>query len=68
MLVVGSVLIGAYLQRVAVASLVGATGSVFIVLLWIFYVGQIVLVGAEFTHVLALRRTIGSQVDDEPSE
>jgi membrane protein len=68
MLVVGSVLIGAYLQRVAVASLVGATGSVFIVLLWIFYVGQIVLVGAEFTRVLVLRRAVGSETDDEPSE
>jgi membrane protein len=68
MLVVGSVLIGAYLQRVAVASLVGATGSVFIVLLWIFSVGQIVLVGAEFTRVLALRKAAGAETDDEPSE
>ncbi len=54
-LAVGTVLVGAYLQRYAASSLVGVTGSVFIVLLWIFYVGQIVLVGAEFTRVLTLR-------------
>ena len=49
------VLIGAYLQRYAASSLVGVTGSVFLVLLWIFFVGQIVLAGAEFTRVLVLR-------------
>jgi membrane protein len=68
MLVVGSVLIGAYLQRVAAASLVGATGSVFIVLLWIFAVGQIVLVGAEFTRVLVIRRQGRFETVPESSE
>jgi YihY family inner membrane protein len=48
-------LIGAYLRRYAASSLVGVTGSVFLVLVWIFLVGQIVLVGAEFTRVLVLR-------------
>ena len=55
MLAVGTVLVGAYLQRYAASSLVTVTGSVFLLLLWIYYVGQIVLVGAEFTRVLALR-------------
>jgi membrane protein len=68
MLVVGSVLIGAYLQHVAATSLVGATGSVFIVLLWIFSVGQIVLIGAEFTRVLVLRGHSGAETAPEPSE
>ncbi len=54
-LALSTVLIGAYLRRSAASSLVGATGSVFLVLLWIFFVGQIVLVGAEFTRVLVLR-------------
>jgi uncharacterized BrkB/YihY/UPF0761 family membrane protein len=31
------------------------TGSVLVVLLWIFLVGQVVLAGAEFTRVLTLR-------------
>jgi membrane protein len=54
-LALSTVLIGAYLQRYAASSLVGVTGSVFLVLLWIFFVGQIVLVGAELTRVLVLR-------------
>ena len=56
MLAVGTVLVGAYLRRFASSSLVGATGSVFLVLLWIYYEAQIVLMGAEFTRVLALPR------------
>lgn len=48
-------LIGAYLQRYAASSLVGVTGSVLLVLLWIFLVGQVVLAGAELTRVLTLR-------------
>lgn len=54
-LAVGTVLVGAYLRRYGASSLVGATGSVFLLLLWIFYVAQIVLVGAEFTRVLSTR-------------
>ena len=52
-LAVGTMLVGAYLRRYASSSLAGATGSVFFVLLWIYYVAQIVLVGAELTRVLA---------------
>ncbi len=55
MLAAGTALVGAYLQRYAASSLVAVTGSVFLLLLWIYYVGQIVLVGVEFTRVLALR-------------
>lgn len=54
-LALSAVLIGAYLRRYAASSLVGVTGSLFLVLLWIFFVGQIVLAGAEFTRVLVLR-------------
>ncbi len=54
-LALSTTLISAYLRRYAASSLVGVTGSVFLVLVWIFLVGQIVLVGAEFTRVLVLR-------------
>ena len=57
MLAVGTVVLGAYLRRYAAASLAGATGSVFLVLLWIYYVAQIVLVGAELTRQLAKRNS-----------
>lgn len=56
---VGTVAIGAYLRRFASSSLLGATGSVFLVLLWIYYEAQIILAGAEFTRVLALRSSAG---------
>ncbi len=65
-LAVGTVLVGAYLQRYAASSLAGVTGSVFLVLLWIFYVGQIILVGAEFTRVLVLRG-VGMRAGPDPS-
>ncbi|HSL74009.1 MAG TPA: YihY/virulence factor BrkB family protein [Ilumatobacteraceae bacterium] len=52
---VGTMAIGAYLRRYAGSSLLGATGSVFLVLLWIYYEAQIILAGAEFTRVLTLR-------------
>ncbi len=52
---VGTVAIGAYLRRYAATSLLGATGSVFLLLLWIYYEAQIILAGAEFTRVLATR-------------
>ncbi len=56
-LAVGSVLTGAYLRRYAASSLTGVTGSVFLVLLWAYYVAQFVLVGAEFTRVLTRRQS-----------
>jgi membrane protein len=65
---VGTVAIGAYLRRYAASSLLGATGSVLLVLLWIYYEAQIVLVGAEFTRVLARRGIDGgwsASVDDD---
>jgi membrane protein len=52
---VGTVAIGAYLRRYAASSVLGATGSVFLVLIWIYYEAQIILAGAEFTRTLAKR-------------
>lgn len=62
---VGTVAIGAYLRRYAAASLLGATGSVFLVLLWIYYEAQILLAGAEFTRALAQRSGFGRSLDDD---
>ena len=59
LMAVGTVAIGAYLRRFASSSLLGATGSVFLVLLWIYYQAQILLAGAEFTRVLALGSSVG---------
>jgi len=52
---VGNYPIGLYLGRSSVSSAYGAAGSVIIVLLWVYYSSQIVLLGAEFTKVYARR-------------
>jgi membrane protein len=57
----GKVLIGAYIGRSDVASGFGAAGSLVVVLLWVYFSAQILLVGAEFTCVYA--RTFGSRKD-----
>ena len=51
----GKFAIGFYLGRAAVGSAYGAAGSLAIVLLWVYYSAQILLLGAEFTQVWARR-------------
>ena len=53
---VGKSLIGAYLGQSATASSYGAVGSVILLLLWVYYSAQIVLIGAEFTRLHAEQR------------
>ncbi|MDX2162758.1 MAG: YihY/virulence factor BrkB family protein [bacterium] len=52
---IGKYLIGLYLGTSGVASSYGAAGSLIVVLLWIFYSAQILLLGAEFTQVWSRR-------------
>jgi len=54
----GKVVIGAYIGRSGIASGFGAAGSLVVVLLWVYFSAQILLLGAEFTCVYA--RTFGS--------
>ncbi len=51
----GKGLLGFYFGRSAIASSYGAAGSLIIILVWVFYSAQIILFGAEFTHVYAMR-------------
>jgi len=51
----GKGLLGFYFGRSAIASSYGAAGSLIIILVWVFYSAQIILFGAEFTHVYAVR-------------
>lgn len=51
----GRLAIGFYLGNSATTSVYGAAGSLVILLLWIYYSAQIVLLGAEFTQVYAHR-------------
>lgn len=50
---VGKFLIGLYLGKSDVGSSFGAFGSLVIVMVWVYYSGQIFLLGAEFTWVYA---------------
>jgi membrane protein len=50
----GKSLLGMYLGKATVTSAYGAAGSLIVLLLWCYYAGQIVFLGAEFTRVTAL--------------
>jgi len=50
---IGKSLIGVYLGRSGLASAFGATGSLILLLAWVYYSAQIFLLGAEFTKVYA---------------
>jgi membrane protein len=50
---IGKVLIGLYIGKQALESTYGAASSIVVVLIWVYYNAQIVLVGAEFTRVYA---------------
>ncbi len=52
----GKQLIGLYLGNSALASAYGAAGSFAVLLVWIYYSAQLILLGAEFTHVYANSR------------
>lgn len=52
---IGKYLIGLYLGNNSAASVYGAAGSLVVLLLWIYYSGLILFIGAEFTQVYATR-------------
>ena len=51
----GKQLIGLYLGKSATASSYGAAGSVVVLMLWVYFTSQVVLLGAEFTRVFTRR-------------
>jgi len=53
---IGKLLIGLYLGQSSVASSYGAAGSVVVLLVWVYYSAQVILLGAEFTRVHAEHR------------
>lgn len=61
---IGKLLIGIYLGNSQIGTTYGATGSLVILLVWVYYSAQIFFIGAEFTQVYA--RYHGSRI--EPKE
>lgn len=62
---IGKFLIGLYLGKINVASGFGASGSLVVVLVWVYFSAQIFLLGAEFTWVYF--RVYGSKADQRGS-
>jgi membrane protein len=52
---VGKLLIGLYIGKQGLESTYGAAASIVVVLIWVYYTAQLVLMGAEFTNVYACR-------------
>jgi membrane protein len=52
---IGKFLIGLYIGKQGLESTYGAAASIVVVLIWVYYSAQIVLVGAEFTRAYAIR-------------
>jgi membrane protein len=55
LLLVGKLLIGLYLAHAVETSAFGAAGSLAIVMLWVYWAAQILLIGAELTQIIAKR-------------
>jgi membrane protein len=52
----GRYLLGLYLGRSSTTSAFGAAGSLVVILLWVYYSSQILLLGAEFTRIYSRYR------------
>jgi membrane protein len=52
---IGKYLIGFYIAKSTLASVYGGTGSLIIILLWVYYSAQILFLGAHFTRIYAAR-------------
>jgi membrane protein len=52
---IGRFAIGFYIAKQGLESTYGASASIVVVLIWVYYSAQIVLFGSEFTHVRALQ-------------
>jgi membrane protein len=68
LLLVGKYCLSIYLRLNSLTSVYGAAGSLFVVLLWVYYSAQVVFLGAELTKVYANRygsRLKGNAVVEE---
>jgi uncharacterized BrkB/YihY/UPF0761 family membrane protein len=52
----GKSAIGFYIGKQGLESTYGAAASIIVVLIWVYYSSQIVLMGAEITHAIAKHR------------
>src|SRR6266403_3348871 len=62
---IGKLLIGLYIGKQGLESTYGAAASLVILLIWVYYSSQLVLIGAEFTRIYAKRRALGNAAADD---
>ena len=67
-IIIGKHLIGLDLGHSSVTLAYGAAGSLALVLLWVYYSSQIMLFGAEFTHVYAKRHGSHAETPGQGSD
>ena len=63
---IGKFLIGLYIGKQGLESTYGAAASLVVLLIWVYYSSQLVLMGAEFTRVHARRRAFADASVDRP--
>jgi membrane protein len=61
---IGKSLLGLYLGKASFASTYGAAASIVVIIVWVYYSGQIFFLGAEFTKTFGNR--YGSQPNKDP--
>jgi len=54
----GQLLMGYYLSHTSIVSAYGATGSLIIILLWVYYSAQLIFIGAEFIKAICEYRGV----------
>ncbi len=64
----GKLVIGIYVGKQALDPTYGAAASLVVILIWIYYTSQIVLIGAEFTHRHAVWRRQRAGLPPGPSQ
>ena len=62
---IGKVLLGLYLGRPSAAATFGAASALVLVIVWVYYCAQLVLLGAEFTQAYAHWRGRAIQPDED---
>jgi membrane protein len=66
--VLGKHLVGLYLGREGFTSAFGAAGSLVVILMWVYYCSQVLLLGAEYNKVRAEQRMPADVVEQKHAE
>ena len=61
---IGEFLLGLYLSKAGIGTAYGAAGSLVVLVVWVYYSGQILLLGAEFAHAYTKRRGSHKQASE----